>query len=170
MKLNKIFFSPTNTTKKILDGITKGMSVTSENEYNLNTNDTSKITINSGLSIIGIPVFNGKLNENAVKQLNRFSVEKQLCVVIITYGNSDYQTLLDELNELVKDCGFIPIASAAFLGKTELTEKNEPIAFDRPDEADLKACFNFGKKIKGKLDYVEKIIDDVISTTKITNQ
>ncbi|MFA8342514.1 MAG: flavodoxin family protein [Rhodothermaceae bacterium] len=169
MKLNKIFFSPTNTTKKILDGITKGISVTSVKNYNLSSEEIQSISINSGLSLIGIPVYNGNLHEEAVKQLNKFNAEKQLCVVVITYGDEHYENLLDELKELVKDRGFIPVAAAAFLGKAKFTDINDPVPVDVPDKADIDACLKFGHKINEKLLSVEKIIDDVLNTTEMEN-
>lgn len=163
MKLNKIFFSPTNTTKKILDGITKGIEAKSVKEFNLEkTDENIHHEINSGVTIFGIPIEDEKISDSLIKKINQFSADKQICIIVITYCNKNHKILLSELKNIVMKNGFIPIATAAFIGNITFTELDSLETHSTPDEADMNACYNFGLKIKQKLGSDKDIIDAVI--------
>ena len=163
MKLNKIFFSPTDATKKILDGITKGIEAKIVKEFNLDEiNEDFFHEIKSGITLFGVPIDDGKISDDLIKKIDQFSADKQICIIVITYCKKNYKTQLTELKTLVMNNGFIPIATAAFIGNRTFTDLDLSEPHSKPDDADINACYNFGKKIRAKLGSDKDIINSVI--------
>ncbi len=82
-------------------------------------------------------------------------------VVIAVYGNREYEDALLELRDIAVDAGFVPVAAAAFIGEHSFSSVAEPIAYGRPDTADLRTARAFGQSIREKLDSLEAVLPDV---------
>lgn len=149
--LKLVCFSPTGTTQKILDGIAEGISHEDVEHINLTLQGKARQTIppfSSELVIIGAPVYGGRLPVDAIHRFKRLKAHGTLAVLIVTYGNRDFEDALLELKNLAIELGFHPIAGGAFIGEHSFASKDVPIANGRPDRQDIQAAMEFGVKIK----------------------
>ena len=149
-----IYFSPTGTTKSILEGIARGTQAKTTEHLNLTPPDARTRTIaemHDELVIVGAPVYGGRLPPDAVQRLRRLKGNGTPAVVVVVYGNREYEDALLELNDLITAAGFRPVAGGAFIGEHSFDSEAMPIATGRPDEQDLKQAAEFGEIIREKM-------------------
>ncbi len=149
-----IYFSPTGTTRKVLEGIAAGIGSAKVERIDLTLpeNDRRSIPISSDeLAIIGAPVYGGRLPEDTVKRFNKLRAEHSPAVLVVLYGNREFDDALLELKNLAIELGFKPIAGGAFIGEHSFASKEIPIANGRPDDLDMKKAVAFGQKINEKV-------------------
>jgi ferredoxin len=159
-KTNLIYFSPTGTSQTIVKSL--GLEIGSKeiNEYDLTQNKPISFETDcheNSITIIGVPVYRGRVPEAALKRLKRINVDNLLAVIIVTYGNRAFEDSLLELRDIATACGFNVIAAGAFIGEHSFSITNNKIAADRPDQKDLLKVKEFGEKIKIKLQETIKI-------------
>lgn len=155
-KVKLIYFSPTGTTRKILEGIAQGISIGKVEaiDFTLPENANRSVPVFSNeLAIIGAPVYGGRLPEDAINRFKQLKAENSFAVIIIMYGNREFDDALLELKNLSIELGFNPIAGGAFIGEHSFASRKVPIANGRPDGLDMEKAKELGKKIK------EKVID-----------
>jgi len=155
MSLNLVYFSPTGTTKEILEAIAEGIGIESVEHLNM-TSPHAGTKPNGGftdeLVLIGAPVYAGRLPDNAVIRFKNLRARDTTAVLVVVYGNRDYEDALLELVNLSKELGFVPIAAAAFIGEHSFSTSDVPIAPGRPDEKDLERALEFGRIIKQRIE------------------
>ncbi len=150
-KVKLLYFSPTGTTQKILESIAKGMKVEEVEHINLTLlkEDHKEITFSTDdIVVIGTPVYGGRLPLEAVKRLEKFKASKTLAIIIVLYGNRDFEDALLELKNLAIRLGFAPFLAAAFIGEHSFSTMSIPIAIGRPDYQDIQKAVNLGENIK----------------------
>jgi len=160
--LKLIYFSPTRTTKKIVEGIAEGIQRKSVEHFDLTPPATKTSQFNElfgELAIIGAPVYAGRIPIDAVHRLQRIKANNTLAVVVVVYGNREYEDALLELKDLAIKAGFTPIAGGAFIGEHSYADDKIPIANGRPDVEDLKKAKNFGKMIGDKIENTRALED-----------
>ena len=148
------YFSPTGTTKKILEGIAEGIGIERIEHVSMTPPDaTTKLLeiFSDELIVIGAPVYAGRLPVDAVKRFKCFRPHNAIAVLVVVYGNRDYEDALLELTNLCKDLGFIAISGAAFIGEHSFHTKDVPIATGRPDNKDIEQAIAFGQAIRQKI-------------------
>jgi len=153
-QLKLIYFSPTGTTLKVLDSIAKGITVEGVEHINLTFPEGAQQTIpllSDDLVIIGAPVYGGRLPVDAVNRLKQLKANKTLTILIVVYGNREFEDALLELKNHAIELGFIPVAGGAFIGEHSYASKDVPIANGRPDNLDVQKAMDFGSKIKDKI-------------------
>lgn len=153
-RIKLIYFSPTGTTQKILEGILKGFGAEDVEHINLTLPKGSQQTVppfTDELVIIGAPVYGGNLPVDAVNRFKQLKARKTLAVLIVVYGNRDFNVALLELKNHAIELGFHPVAGGAFIGEHSFASKDVPIANGRPDSLDIQKAINFGAKIKDKI-------------------
>jgi ferredoxin len=162
MEINKckcVFFSPTGTTKKIVNEIANGIGIEEKETIDftkLAQHNQHKILFdNNELAIIGVPVYFGRIPIIAEKFIQDLKVEKTLSVIVVVYGNREYEDALIELKNFCEKIGFRTLAGGVFIGEHSMSSEKTPIAQGRPDEKDLKIANNFGKKLKEKIELIE---------------
>jgi ferredoxin len=151
--LNLIYYSATATTQKIVKEIGQNLKFEKTTEYNLakiSAENISQIS-NRDLTIIGLPVYAGRLPINVIESLKTIQANQSPVVIIVVYGNRAYDDALLELRDIVKQCGFKTIAGAAFIAEHSYSSKDTPIAHGRPDKQDLVLCQDFASLINNKL-------------------
>ncbi len=149
-----IYFSPTQTTKKVLEGITAGIQPDTVTHLDLTLPQAQTqgvAPIETSLALLGAPVYGGRLPADAVARLRRLKGQGIPAVVVVVYGNRAYEDALLELKDLATDCGFVPIAGAAFIGEHSYSTDAMPIAQGRPDADDLEKAFALGQQIQAKM-------------------
>jgi ferredoxin len=149
-----LYFSPTGTTRRILEAITEGLGEDKPKHIDLTSAGARtgrRIIIRGGLTIFGVPVYSGRVALEAVRGLQRFTGIDAQAVVVVVYGNREYEDALLELKNIVVEAGFTPIAGAVFIGEHSFSTKKIPIAHGRPDRSDLERARLFGTMVKRKL-------------------
>ena len=154
IKVKLIYFSPTETTQKVLEGIAKGITVEDVEHINLTLPKEAQQAIppfSDELVIIGAPVYGGRLPVEAINRFKKLKASKTLAILIVLYGNRDFEDALLELKNLAIELGFNPVAGGAFIGEHSFATEDVPIANGRPDSLDLQIAMDFGAKIKDKV-------------------
>jgi ferredoxin len=149
-----VYFSPTGTTRKILEGIVQSIQVQTTEHLDMTPpkSRTRAIEEMQGeLALVGAPVYGGRLPSDAAQRLRRLRGNDTPAVVVVVYGNREYEDALLELSNLVTETGFIPVAGGAFIGEHSFNSETMPIASGRPDEQDLEKAAEFGEAIWEKM-------------------
>ncbi len=157
-----VYFSPTSTTNTILKEIAKGIG-----KEVCAAIDITKPEIRNqpgpefknDLVLIGAPVYGGRLPKEAADYFKTIKASGSLAVLIVLYGNREFEDALLELKNSAVGCGFVPLACAAFIGEHSFANNEFSIALNRPDKKDLEKAFLFGKKIAGLLKSVDQPTD-----------
>ena len=159
-QLKLIYFSPTGTTQKVLDSIAKGITAEDVEHINMTFPKGAQQTIplfSEDLVIIGAPVYGGRLPVDAVNRFKQLKANKTLAILIVVYGNREFEDALLELKKHAIDLGFIPVAGGAFIGEHSYASKDVPIANGRPDSLDVQKAMDFGTKIKDKFTTLQSL-------------
>jgi len=150
-----VYFSPTQTTRKILSAVADGTGIGLTEQFDLTPPDANGESIRDiygELAIIGAPVYSGRVAPEAAIRLGRVHGKQTPAVVVVVYGNREYEDALLELKDIAEDNGFIPVVAAAFIGEHSFSSDVRPIAHGRPDKADLQAARSFGTAVRKKLE------------------
>lgn len=147
------FFSPTSTTKRVVQTIAEGINPASIEIFDCTTPHGREQTLTLSkdeLFIIGVPVYMGRVPGLLKKWLQAIKADNTPAVCVVVYGNRAYEDALLELKDSVKDCGCIPIAAAAYIGEHSFANSATP-SKDRPNRHDLNHAHGFGEAIAEKL-------------------
>ncbi|MEG2573244.1 MAG: 4Fe-4S dicluster domain-containing protein [Bacteroides sp.] len=147
-----IYFSPTHTSQKIIRaigcGIGMGRRIETDLTYKL---EDSPILIKDELTVIAVPVYAGRVAPIALERIGRLKGENAPVILVVTYGNRDYEDALVELRDTLTKQGFTPLSAAAFVGEHSYSRPGMPIAEGRPDTKDLSIAESFGSDSLKKL-------------------
>ncbi|HDP79577.1 MAG TPA: 4Fe-4S dicluster domain-containing protein, partial [Spirochaetes bacterium] len=149
-----IYFSPTGTTRRVLEAVAEGIGYTPVETVDLTPPafmEGEGPAIDAGCALIGVPVYAGRVPLVAVERLKKIRARNVPAVLVVLYGNRAFEDALLELKEISTDAGFLPVAGAAFIGEHSFAREDAPIALGRPDESDLARAHDFGRRIKNKL-------------------
>jgi len=152
-RIGILYFSPTNTTKKICIAIALGMGAKDPKYLNITNSDfRTKLTSNSNVIIenidhliIGAPVYSGKLPVQVIDCLKGLSGNERNCTAVVVYGNRDYGKALYQMMEILSAANFNVLAAGAFIGQHSYSDII-PVAMGRPDKTDLEQAYNFGSE------------------------
>lgn len=153
------YFSPTGTTKKVLEGIAETIGADSIEHIDLTRPDilSKEIPeIKDGLVILGAPVYAGRIPLEAEERFMKLKGDNIPAVVIAVYGNREYDDALIELRDIAIKQGFKPVAGGAFIGEHSFTSEETPLAAGRPDGQDIDIARDLGEKIAAKMKDIEK--------------
>ena len=145
-KINLLYFSPTETTEKVVSAIGQAIG-TIHHTYNITLPQSRKEIIEFGpddIVIIGAPVYSGRVVSVAMDYFKKVKGNGTLGIFISVYGNRAYEDALLELKETLESQGFKGLAAGAFIGEHSYTDK---VAGGRPDAQDLNLAKAFGTKI-----------------------
>ncbi|HOU13127.1 MAG TPA: 4Fe-4S binding protein [Anaerolineae bacterium] len=149
--VNLVYFSPTHTTRRVLESIAQGMGVQTVRHFDMTPPDAPNQMFEADsdtLTLIGAPVYAGRLPAVAVRRLQRVLGNDTPAVIVVVYGNRAYEDALLELKDMTMARGFIPIAGAAFIGEHSYSTAAMPIAPGRPDAEDIAQAVAFGQQIR----------------------
>jgi len=163
-----VYFSPTGTTRKILEGIASGTGIEAIEHINMTLPEEAEKTISSftdELVVIGAPVYAGRLPADAVKRLQHCKGKRTPAILVVVYGNRAYEDALLELVNVSTERGFIPVSGGAFIGEHSFSTQELPIANERPDTQDMEKAAAFGAAVMQKLSDIQTLDD--ISSLKV---
>lgn len=149
-----IYFSPTGTTRKVLESIAQGTAIEDVQQIDFTLPQGTRQTapaFTDELVIIGAPVYGGRLPVDAIRRFKQLKADKTPAVVIVVYGNREFEDALLELKNLATELGFSPVAGGAFIGEHSFATREVPIANGRPDSLDIRKAEDFGAKIIEKV-------------------
>lgn len=150
--VNLIYFSPTGTTEKIISQIASGLGEPVGRCYEL-TRRSSDFPghLTEGTTIVAVPVYAGRVPEIVLERIADLKGDGLPAVVVVVYGNREFEDALRELADVMTAKGFRVIAAAVFVGEHSYSTRQQPIAVNRPDQADLDNARAFGAALKGKM-------------------
>lgn len=109
--LKLIYFSPTGSTKKIAEEIKRGIGDVTAYIVDITKPVVRKQRLQTSeneLLIIGAPVYEGRVQENALNWLQTIEAHHTPPVCIVVYGNRAYDDALIQIkNTLIAD-GCVP--------------------------------------------------------------
>lgn len=148
-----VFFSPTGTTKAVVQGIGRGINPSTMELIDITTPNARKEpleTSENDLLVVAVPVYMGRVPALLNDWLIAIQANNTPTVCVVVYGNRVYDNALLELKDIVVKCGAIPIGGAAYIGEHSFSNSETP-SRGRPDEDDLNHAEAFGQKIREKL-------------------
>lgn len=149
-----IFYSPTQTSQKIALAISEGVKATEQVQQIDITSTNHKKEIKVGpdeLAIIAVPVYAGRVAPVAKQRLQELSGNNSPAILVVLYGNREFEDALLELKDIAEAQSFVIVAAAAFIGEHSFSTPDNTIGHGRPDENDLNIARGFGEKVKDKL-------------------
>ncbi|MCL6559914.1 MAG: EFR1 family ferrodoxin [Firmicutes bacterium] len=152
--LKLVYFSPTGTTKTIIEGIARGINQNPVETIDITKPEARKQQLQiseNELLVIGVPVYVGRVPAIAIDWLYTIKAHSTPTVCVVVYGNRDYDDALLELRDTVAKHGCVPVACAAFIGEHSFSSSETPIAVARPDASDINYAKLFGERINEKL-------------------
>lgn len=153
-KIKTVFFSPTKTTKTIVQAISEGIGIKDVQLIDITLpekRENALAEFDDELVIIGLPVYYGRLPEIVVSYIKLLRGNNTLAVPVVVYGNRDYGDALLELSDILKDGGFKIFAAGSFIGEHSYSITGREIAKGRPDTNDLFQAREFGIQLSKKL-------------------
>jgi ferredoxin len=155
-----VCFSPTGTTKSVIQGVAKGINLPNAELIDITNPDarTQPLRISEDeFLIVAVPVYMGRVPALINAWLNSINASNTPTVCIVVYGNRAYENALLELKDILVSRGCMPIAGAAFIAEHSFSSPEFPCAVGRPDENDLAKIEAFGRRIADKLLSVSSI-------------
>lgn len=160
-RIGILYFSPTNTTKKICKAIACGMGAKDPVDLNITIPDfRAKLTSNpNGILdnidhlIFGAPVYSGKLPFQVIECLKSINGNGKKCTAVVVYGNRDYGIALYQMVKILSNNHFNVLAAGTFIGQHSYSEII-PVAIGRPDITDLGKAHKFGSESMNASRYI----------------
>ncbi|MCE5222424.1 MAG: EFR1 family ferrodoxin [Clostridium sp.] len=170
-KINTMYFSATDTTKKIVCEIAKKISENVNREITINNIDFTRPAVRKesvsfkeeDVVIIGVPVYAGRVPNVLLKYLNSIAGNGALAISVVVYGNRNYDDALIELKDILESDGFKVIAGGAFIGEHSFSKI---LAKNRPDKKDMDIVSDFANQIYKKITTQNKIETVVVNGNK----
>ncbi len=157
-----IYFSPTGTTKKIINSIVKGMDIVCNNTIDLTSSQVRNAiapVIDGDIVIIGAPVYEEKIPEMIYPFLTSLKGSNKPVVLVAVYGNFGDGIALNELDFIAKKSGFKVVAAGSFIGEHSFSTEEVPVQEGRPNYEDLSKAEEFGRSIIEKMKKIENLND-----------
>ena len=144
----KIYFSPSETTKKVVEQVAGNFNQPTEN-YDLLIFNQEKEFSDDDVAIVGMPVFAGRLPKTAHERLAKIKGNNAKAIAIVNYGNAHVTDALLELVDLLKENDFNVIAAASTVSHHSIFDG---VAVGRPDASDIEKINEFAIKCIEKIE------------------
>ncbi|MGB3210412.1 MAG: flavodoxin domain-containing protein [Desulforhopalus sp.] len=157
-----VCFSPTGTSRTIVTTIAQGMQVEKIGMIDCTNRfqrEGKSLAFNDEVVILATPVYYGRIPEEVVPFLKTIIANNTPVVLVVVYGNREYDDALLELHDISVAQGFIPVAGGAFVAEHSYSNPVRPIAHGRPDPVDIEKAKAFGFKIREKLAAIDSLND-----------
>ena len=151
LNLRTIYFSATGTSKKVVLAISQSIATefVVEDITFQSLQNTTYAT--DDLLCVAVPVYGGGVAPVALKRLEAIRGNNTPAVVVVVYGNRNFERAAVQMSDFLAERGFITIAVAAFVGEHSYSTEQYPIAVGRPAEGDINDAKHFGQLVKEKL-------------------
>lgn len=149
-----LYFSPTGSTRRIVETVAKGTGVPSLVPISVTTpqdRDSFSGQIDGDLLIVGVPVYTGRVPSFVLSPLSQVDGAGRWALPVAVCGNVRMGTCLAELCAILKRQGFIIPAAGNFIAQNSFACDDFPIAEGRPDQDDLRKATRFGGRVASKI-------------------
>lgn len=149
-KVYKVFFSPTRSTAKVVEYLSKSWSQESETVdiTGMDAENIGKRFTEKDLVIFGVPSYGGRVPGTALRRLQGLRGKSTPAVLVATFGNRSFDDTLLEMKYVLEASGFR--ITAAIAAVTEHSIMHE-YGTGRPDDKDLEELREFADIIEEKL-------------------
>ena len=155
--VEKIYFSPSSTTKKVVEEISNNFNEKKEIFDLLNFN-SEKVFASDDIAIVGMPVFAGRIPKTARKRLEKIKGDNTPAIAVVNYGNAHVSDALLELVDLLKENNFNVIAAASTVSHHSIFSG---VAQGRPDSSDIEKINEFAQKCIEKIESGESLTSEI---------
>ena len=160
----KIFFSPSQTTKKVVEQVAGNFEKESETYDLLNFNSEEEFS-QDDIAVVGMPIFAGRLPKSGRDRLSKLKGNNTKAIAIANYGNAQVKDALLELVNLLKENNFDVIAAATTVSHHSIFDG---VAVGRPDSQDIKKIDEFAKKCQEKIETGESLTSEIPGNPEYT--
>ena len=132
MDLYTIYFSATGTSKKVALAVSQSIAtdfVVEDVTFQSLQNTTFAA---DDLLCVAVPVYGGGVASVALKRLDAIRGNNTPVVVVVVYGNRNFERAAMQMSDFLSERGFNTIAAAAFVGEHSYSTEQYPIAVGRP--------------------------------------
>ena len=147
-KITNIFFSPSGTTKKVLNQIASNFDEDYEICDLLYFDDVKEFS-SDDIVIVGMPVFAGRIPKRAAMRLSKLTGDNTKAIAVVNYGNAHVTDALIELVDILTEKNFNVIAAASTISHHSIFDG---VAIGRPDEDDIEKINDFALSVKEKIE------------------
>ena len=149
-----LYFSPTDSTRRIVEAIAGGTGVPSLAPISVTTpqdRDSFSGQIDGDLLIVGVPVYTGRIPSFVIPPLSKVDGAGRWALPVAVCGNVRMGTCLAELCAILKRQGFTIPAAGNFVAQHSFVCEDFAIAKGRPDQEDLRKAAEFGRRVADKI-------------------
>lgn len=149
-KLYAIYFSATDTTRKCVASVCRGLGSKPDRSINLADDFDVAFPDLSGedVVVIAAPVYGGRLPLQVATALGRLNGNGAVSIAVAVYGNRDYDDALLELTDILHDRNFRITGAGVFIGQHAIFPK---VAKSRPDSSDEQKLTRFGQECQAAI-------------------
>lgn len=148
MSTYQIYFSPTGHTKEIVEVVSRVFGNANEIDLSKAISSTHKDFFENDVCVIGVPSYGGRVPAIALERMAEYRGNGAKAIIIVSYGNRDYDDTLKELQDFVIEKGFSCIAAISAVAEHSIMPQ---FATGRPNVEDKKELICFAKRIAEKL-------------------
>ena len=144
-----IYFSPTGGTRTYARAVAAAMAE-GFGELDLTRPQVRRERYSFGkdqVVVLAVPVYYGRVPE-VPGLLDGLTGDGTPAVLLAVYGNRHIDDALVELEDMCRARGFVPVSGGAFVAPHTLSAR---IGAGRPDQADLEAAAELGRRTMDKL-------------------
>ncbi|MFA0814810.1 MAG: EFR1 family ferrodoxin [Anaerofustis sp.] len=152
MRIQLITFSPTGTTRKIIDAFAQGIGWDAEHlDLTSPENRKKRIAVDADLVVLAAPVYGEKIPSLFWDALNDLDGRQTPMVGFAVYGNVGFGLGLIQMRDYAAAHHFRLVGLGAFIGEHSYADSTLDIGYGRPDADDLHEASEFGRVIREKL-------------------
>lgn len=161
MKITKIFFSPSGTTRKVVGELASSFKQKQEICDLLFFNASKEFT-QDDIVIVGMPVFAGRIPKTARERLLKLTGNNTKAIAVVNYGNAHVGDALLELVDILKENNFDVVAAASTVSHHSIFDG---VAVGRPDDEDTEKISEFAEKCMEKVESGESLQSEIPGNT-----
>ena len=159
MNLRTIYFSATHTSEKVALAVSLAMADEFVAEDITFRELENADFVADDVLLVAVPVYGGGVAPVALKRLETIRGNNTPAVVVVVYGNRNFERAATQMAEFLAERGFVTIAAASFVGEHSYSTEANPVAVGRPNVGDIADAQRFGElvraKIAGEMDAVD---------------
>lgn len=152
MSVYSIVFSPTGGTKRVADIFVNAFAEKYEEIDLTDRMYHGQAFDQEDICIVSVPSFGGRVPAEAAKRMEMLCGNGAKAILVAVYGNREFEDTLVEMQDLMENAEFVPVAAIAALAEHSIIRT---FAAGRPDANDEKVLAEFAGKVKDKLSNAE---------------
>mgnify|MGYP006355178991 FL=1 len=117
MELHILTFSPTGTSRKVAEGIARGIDSPVAHMIDITHKEAGQQVFgDSQPLLVSLPVYGGHVAPMALKRMEGIRGSNTPAIAVVVYGNRHYEQALEELAAFLSERGFRIVAAGTFVG------------------------------------------------------